>query len=314
MSRQCRGAGSGQTLEAIGDEPSGEHRANRHPWRAIATAGPGRGRGSMLARRQPCRRAATGGPAQDSAPRSHSLASCRGFSLRTADTHLNCSRNARRLCRRARVEAIGGQLSAEREKTTDRRRCRDDRTEIRCRSQPVVFELSVLWPDDHATVPLAGHQAMSTVPGTHQHDGRAIQLPAARGCALRRRLATQRRRCPRPRATVAATMRNVTTITAVQRALGVARIGAGDTVSDQRRVAELRIELRRARVLTLASKRLTASPSPLAVDGQAASRPSTAARASVSPRRPPKRGDSSRLQHVVPGRTRTDPSPDRAAR
>ena len=91
----------------------------------------------------------------------------------------------------------------------------------------------------------------------------------------------------------------------VQRALGVSRIGSGATVSDQRRVAELRIELRRARVLTLVSRRLRASTSLLAVDGQAASRPSTAARASVSPRRPPSRGDSLRPQDIVPGRTRT---------
>jgi hypothetical protein len=254
----------------------------------------------------------------------HRLASRRGLSPRPAEMYLNCPRSARRLCRCVRVEAIGGQLSAERE---TRRRQRlsalasqrapergpaehhDDRAEIRCRSRPVVFELSLLWPDDDAKGPLAGDQAVPAVPGTHQHDGRTVQLPAARGCALRRRLATQRRLCPRPRATVRATMRNVTTIAAVQRALGVARIGSGGTLSDQRRTAEFRIELRRARVLTLVSSRLTASASLLTVDGQAASHPSMAARASVSASRPPSRADSSRLQDTVSGRTRTDPPP-----
>jgi hypothetical protein len=89
-------------------------------------------------------------------------------------------------------------------------------------------------------------------------------------------------------------------IAAVQRVLGVARIGSGATVGDQRRAAELRIELRRARVLTLVPSRLTPSPSLLTVDGQAASHPSMAARASVSVRRPPNRADSSRLQDTVP--------------
>jgi hypothetical protein len=85
-------------------------------------------------------------------------------------------------------------------------------------------------------------------------------------------------------------MRNAVAIAEVQPALGVARIGSGATLSGQRRAAELRIDLRRARVLTLVSRRLRASRSLLAVDGQAATRPSTAARASVSPRRSPESG------------------------
>jgi hypothetical protein len=108
-------------------------------------------------------------------------------------------------------------------------------------------------------------------------------------------------------------MRNVTTIAAVQRALGVDGAGSGGKVSDKPRAAQLRIELRRARVLKLVSRRLVVSPSLLAVDGEAASRPSMAARERVPPA-PPEPGDSSRLQDVVPERTRTDPPPDRAAR
>ena len=81
-------------------------------------------------------------------------------------------------------------------------------------------------------------------------------------------------------------MSDVTTI-AVQRARRASRSGAGGTVSDQRRAAEFRIDLRRARILTLVSRRLTAGRSLLGVDGLAASRPL----------------DSSRPKDSVPGMT-----------
>lgn len=70
-------------------------------------------------------------------------------------------------------------------------------------------------------------------------------------------------------------MRSVATLDAVQRALAAARFSSARTVSYERhgRIAELRIQQRRARVLALASKRLTASRSPLNVDEQAAPRP-----------------------------------------
>ena len=123
---------------------------------------------------------------------------------------------------------------------------------------------------------------------------------------------TQRRRAPTPSG--ATTMRNAMAIAEVRRALGVAWIGSGATASDQRRAAELRIELRRARVLTHIARRLRASPSRLAVDGQAARRPSMAAPTSVSPG-VPRVGETacdrttSRL-----GGSYTDAPPDRAAR
>ena len=185
--------------------------------------------------------------------------------------------------------------------------------EIRCRSQPVVFELSVLWPDDHAKGPLAGHQAMPPVPGTHQHDGRAVQLPAARGYALRHRLAPQRRRHPAPQATGRVSMRNAMAIAAVQRALGGSRGGSGATASNQRRAAEDGIELRRARVFTLASKRLTASLSRWPSTNKRP-HPSMAALASVPPAPPEAGGRVARRQGTMPGKTPTHPPPARTAR
>jgi hypothetical protein len=151
--------------------------------------------------------------------------------------------------------------------------------------------------------------AMPAVPGAHHHDRRAVPLPAACGCALRRRLSTQRRRCRRPRATAATTMRNAATIAEVQRALGVdaGRAGCHGQRASRRRAA--------TSARTHARLETSEGPPPrLAVDRQAAPRPSMAERASVSPRRPLSRGDSLRLTEIVPGRTRTDPPPDRAAR
>ena len=102
-------------------------------------------------------------------------------------------------------------------------------------------------------------------------------------------------------------MRNATTIAAVQRALGVSPSGSADTVSDQRRAAQLRIELRRARILALTSKRLTASPSPLAVDGQAAWRPPDGrARECVPPAPPEAGGQLATPRHR--GRENSNPS------
>ena len=267
-------------------------------------------------RRQPCRRAASGGPAPESAPQTQpgpvpkaSPRERRHVSelfAQHAATMSTCSgRGDRRpALRRARNKAPA---MAERVRVRTRSRTRDQPSVVtvglRSAAGPSRWYLNC--PCFGLTItPTArrrGDRAMSTVPSAHQHDGRAVQLPATRGCALRRRLATQRRRCPRPRATAATTMRNATAIAEVQYALGVARIGSSATASHQRRAAQLGIELRRARILTLVSTRLTASRSPLAVDGQAASRPSMAARASASPRRPPKRGTARDAKTPCPG-------------
>jgi len=123
-----------------------------------------------------------------------------------------------------------------------------------------------------------------------------------------------RRRCTRPQAMDTSSMRNARTIAAAQRAPDVSRSGSGDTVIDQRRAAHLRIELRRACGLALASKRLTASPSRLAVDETSGLAPLDGRARECVPPAPPARGDSSRLQDTVPGRTRTHPPTDRAAR
>jgi hypothetical protein len=155
-----------------------------------------------------CDRAATGHSAQESAPRSRAglmprllPENGRDVSELPAQRAAAMSMRSGRGDRRPALSGARDKALAMAERTRVRARTRpaerrDDRAEIRCRSRPVVFELSVLWPDDHAKGPPPDHQAVPTVSGTHQHDGRAVRLAAARGCALRRRLVTQRRRCP----------------------------------------------------------------------------------------------------------------------